>query len=48
MFLHNYRSETDLQIDVTYESGPAIIMRTLSDDAKARYLRPGYRFRIVK
>lgn len=34
--------------DVTFHSGPTIINRYLSDDVKARYLREGYRFRIVK
>ena len=34
--------------DVTYKSGPQIINRYMSDDEKAEFLKPGYRFRIVK
>ena len=34
--------------DITYNSGPMIIHRYLSEDEKQRFLRPGYRFRIVK
>ncbi|MCJ1435136.1 hypothetical protein MMC27_004506 [Xylographa pallens] len=33
--------------DVTYDSGPVIINRHLSDEDKSLYLKPGYRFRIV-
>lgn len=34
--------------DVTYSSGPNIIDRYISDEDKVKYLRPGYRFRIIK
>ena len=34
--------------DVTYGSGPVIINRHLSDEDKSLYLKPEYRFRIVK
>jgi len=34
--------------DITFNSGPTIINRYLSDDEKQRYFKPGYRFRIVK
>ncbi|RDW76974.1 hypothetical protein BP6252_05027 [Coleophoma cylindrospora] len=33
--------------DVTYNSGPVIINRYLSDEEKETYLKPGYRFRII-
>jgi len=33
--------------DVTYSSGPVIINRNLSDEDKVKFLRPGYRFRIM-
>ncbi|KAL5323981.1 hypothetical protein ACEPPN_008524 [Leptodophora sp. 'Broadleaf-Isolate-01'] len=33
--------------DITYVSGPTVINRYLSDETKSKYLRPGYRFRIV-
>jgi len=33
--------------DITFESGPAIIDRYLSAEAKERFFKPGYRFRIV-
>lgn len=36
------------QLDVTIDSGPVIIDRYLSDEEKHRFLKPGYRFRIVK
>ncbi len=34
--------------DITYDSGPVVIDRHLPEDAKTEFLRPGYRFRIVK
>jgi len=34
--------------DVTFDSGPVIINRYLSDDVRMRYLREGYRIRILK
>ncbi|KAH6690762.1 hypothetical protein BKA61DRAFT_285586 [Leptodontidium sp. MPI-SDFR-AT-0119] len=33
--------------DITYNSGPMIINRNLTDDQKREFLQPGYRFRIV-
>lgn len=35
-------------IDITYDSGPAVIARYLSEDDQAKYLKDGYRVRIVK
>jgi hypothetical protein len=35
-------------VDITYDSGPVVIDRYLSKDAKTEFLRPGYRIRIVK
>jgi hypothetical protein len=34
--------------DITYDSGPAVINRYLTDEEKTLYLKPGYRFRIIK
>jgi hypothetical protein len=34
--------------DITYDSGPAVINRYLTDEEKSLYLKPGYRFRIIK
>lgn len=35
-------------IDSTITSGPNMIKDHLSDADKAKYLKPGYRFRIIK
>jgi hypothetical protein len=34
--------------DITYTSGPVVINRYLPGDVKEKFLRPGYRIRIVK
>ena len=39
---------SDFSPDITYVSGPQVINRYLSNEIKAKYLRPGYRFRIIK
>jgi hypothetical protein len=39
---------TNKTADITYNSGPAVIARNLSDDELATYMKPGYRFRIIK
>jgi hypothetical protein len=33
---------------MTYDSGPQVINRYVSDDAKQQFLKPGYRSRIIK
>ena len=35
-------------IDSTITSGPNMVRDHLSDEDQARFLRPGYRFRIIK
>lgn len=38
----------NLPLDVTRESGPIIVHRHLLDEEKSRYLKAGYRVRIMK
>ncbi|KAN0114721.1 hypothetical protein V8E51_004265 [Hyaloscypha variabilis] len=33
--------------DITLDSGPAVIQRYMSEEDKQKYIKPGYRFRIV-
>jgi hypothetical protein len=35
-------------LDITYDSGPEVVDRYVSDEAKVKYLKLGYRLRIVK
>ncbi|OBT62909.1 hypothetical protein VE03_07902 [Pseudogymnoascus sp. 23342-1-I1] len=42
------RKAAGAHIDVTMKSGPDQIMHHLPEDAKAKYLKAGYRFRFVK
>jgi hypothetical protein len=35
-------------IDITYDSGPIVINRYMQDEDKVKFLKPGYRIRIVK
>jgi hypothetical protein len=37
-----------MSADITYSSGPVVINRYLPDDIQKKFLRPGYRIRIVK
>jgi hypothetical protein len=34
--------------DITYDSGPEVINRYLTDEERSLFLKPGYRFRIIK
>jgi hypothetical protein len=34
--------------DITYDSGPAVINRYLTEEERSLFLKPGYRFRIIK
>jgi len=34
--------------DITVDSGPMVINRYMADEDKTNFLKPGYRFRIVK
>jgi len=35
-------------LDITYDSGPTVIDRYLNEEERERFMKPGYRFRIVK
>jgi hypothetical protein len=35
-------------VDVTYGSGPYMVNRRMPEEDKAEWLRPGYRYKIVK
>lgn len=39
---------SDFLADITYDSGPEVINRYLTEDEKGRFIKEGYRFRIVK
>ncbi|PVH79049.1 hypothetical protein DL98DRAFT_589825 [Cadophora sp. DSE1049] len=45
--LHTEGPARGVHNDITYESGPAVINQYMSEDDKASFLKPGYRFRIV-
>jgi len=45
---YQFKQHLIVILDITFNSGPTIINRYLSDDEKQRYFKPGYRFRIVK
>ena len=34
--------------DITFDSGPEVINRYLTEEERSRFLKPGYRFRIIK
>ncbi|PVH79056.1 hypothetical protein DL98DRAFT_461726 [Cadophora sp. DSE1049] len=45
--LHTEGPARGVHNDITYESGPLVINRFMSDDEKAQFLKPGYQFRII-
>ncbi|KAK0118546.1 hypothetical protein ONS95_007434 [Cadophora gregata] len=45
--LHTEGPARGVHNDITYKSGPLVINRFMSDAEKARFLRPGYRIRII-
>ncbi|KAH7416709.1 hypothetical protein BKA64DRAFT_701491 [Cadophora sp. MPI-SDFR-AT-0126] len=45
--LHTEGPARGVHNDITYESGPAVINRYLSEADKEQFLKPGYRFRII-
>lgn len=46
--LNEQRPAVGAHIDYTFESGPRLIDMVLPSGLKEKYLKPGYRFRIVK
>ena len=42
------RNKSLTSADITYSSGPIVINRYLPEDVRKKFLRPGYRVRIVK
>jgi hypothetical protein len=45
--LHTEGPARGVHNDITYDSGPTIINRYMSDQDKKKFLKPGYRFRII-
>ena len=43
-----FKNKTFIWVDITYGSGPIVINRYLPEDIQKKFLRPGYRIRIVK